>query len=64
MRKVNGLTTRQLIAKLKKMNPDAVVVWQDHDQESHEYNHSVHYVDEGPSELCDAAGVPSVVVLR
>ena len=33
-----SLTVRQLISKLRKMPPEAVVVWQDHDQAEGEYN--------------------------
>lgn len=33
-----SLTVKQLISKLRKMPPEAVVVWQDHDQSESEYN--------------------------
>jgi type IV secretory pathway TrbF-like protein len=33
-----ALTVRQLISKLRKMPPEAIVVWQDHDQAEGEYN--------------------------
>ncbi|HDR2537627.1 TPA: hypothetical protein QCI11_002956 [Enterobacter ludwigii] len=39
-----SLTVRQLISKLRKMPPEAVVVWQDHDQSECEYNDFVGYV--------------------
>ncbi|HIE1494181.1 TPA: hypothetical protein ACXJFH_001362 [Enterobacter kobei] len=33
-----SLTVKQLISKLRKMPPEAVVVWQDHDQSESESN--------------------------
>lgn len=35
------MKVKQLIAELKKMPPDAIVVWQDHDQSEEEYNAKV-----------------------
>jgi len=52
---MTGLTVRQLIAKLKKMPPDALVVFCAHDQEPEqgEYDGSVYAVDEAPPALRD-----------
>lgn len=41
-----AITVRMLINKLKKMPPNAVVAWQDHDQSEDEINGYVRTVDE------------------
>ena len=41
-----GLTVRQLINKLRKMPPESMVVWQDHDHYLDEYNDFVCRVDD------------------
>lgn len=46
-----ALTVRQLINKLRKMPPEAMVVWQDHDQSEDEYNDHVSVVVEATDEL-------------
>lgn len=56
-------TVRALIAKLRKMPQDAVVVWQDHDHYEHEYNARVNEVLLGSDALCDNVGEePGTVV--
>ncbi|MHA9057248.1 hypothetical protein ACYBCP_21835 [Klebsiella pneumoniae] len=37
-------TVKQLINKLRKMPPDAVVIWKDHDHGEGEFNNFVSYV--------------------
>ncbi|MEQ9844578.1 hypothetical protein [Pectobacterium brasiliense] len=44
------MTVRQLIKELKKMPPDAVLVWRDHDQDEDEFNNFVGNVDFFPAE--------------
>ncbi|CAM6361622.1 TPA: hypothetical protein ACWK9C_004702 [Escherichia coli] len=39
-----SLTVRQLISKLRKMPPEAVVVWQGYEQSECEYNDFVGHV--------------------
>jgi len=45
------LTVRQLINKLRKMPPEAMVVWQDHDQSEGEYNDHVRFVSDATDEI-------------
>lgn len=45
-----ALTVRQLISKLRKMPPEAMVVWQDHDQSEGEYNDHVRSVVDATDE--------------
>lgn len=46
-----ALTVRQLIAKLRRMPPDAIVGWQDHDHADHELNALVGAVEESAPAL-------------
>lgn len=46
-----SLTVKQLINKLRKMPPDAIVIWQDHDQGEDEYNDFVGNVAEVTNEI-------------
>jgi hypothetical protein len=57
-----SLTVRQLIAKLRKMPPDGVVGWADHDHSEDELNALVRCVDEASDTLKRTHGVD--VVLR
>jgi len=59
-------TVKHLIAQLKKMPQDAVIVWQDHDQYEYEFNALVNFVTEGSDRLCDEVGAPhgKVVALQ
>lgn len=41
-----NLTVRQLIAQLRKMPQDAIVIWKDHDHAEGEYNNFVRSVDD------------------
>ncbi|MGQ5289862.1 hypothetical protein ACULN0_10970 [Pectobacterium actinidiae] len=45
-----GMTVRQLIKELKKMPPDSVLVWRDHDQDDDEINNFVRNVEFYPAE--------------
>lgn len=59
-------TVKQLIAQLRKMPQDALIVWQDHDHYDHEFNSMVNEVLLGNDALCENVGLPSgtVVALR
>ncbi len=57
-----GLTTKQLIAQLRKMPPDAIVVWRDHDQSRDEYNDRVGNVSDDTDYLSLDAEVRYVVL--
>jgi hypothetical protein len=58
---MRGLTVRQLIAKLKRMPPGALVGWQDHDQSADELNARVGYVGEASPALEASHGVGVVL---
>ena len=45
------LTVKQFIARLKKLDPNAVIAWRDHDQSVNEINGFVRTVAEAESEL-------------
>ncbi|MBK4129469.1 hypothetical protein [Klebsiella michiganensis] len=45
------LTVKQLINKLRKMPPDAIVIWKDHDQGEGEFNNSVGNVYDASDEF-------------
>jgi hypothetical protein len=55
------LTVRQLIAKLKKLDPEAVLAWRDHDQSVNEINGFVRTVGHAESELLADPYVASVL---
>lgn len=58
------MKVKELIRQLRKMNPDAEVIFQDHDQGNDEMNGEVDSVTECDSdELIERLGGP-VVVLR
>lgn len=46
-----AMTVKQLIAKLRKLDPNALVVWRDHDQSVDECNGYVNRVKEAEDEL-------------
>lgn len=57
------MKVRQLIAKLKKMPPDADLVWQDHDHGDDEMNATVGTViDVSDTSLGDRFGCPVVAI--
>lgn len=58
------LTVKQLIAKLRKQDPDALVVWQANDQDDSECDGYVRAVVEGSELLLKAEGVEKLVALR
>lgn len=47
-------TVKQLINKLRKMPPDAVVIWKDHDHGEGEFNNIVSYVYDATDEFVDS----------
>jgi len=47
------MTVKQLIAKLQKQDPDAVVVWRAHDQSEDEFDGYVSRVCEAPSSMTE-----------
>lgn len=58
------MKVKELIKSLKKQNPDAVVVWQDHDQGEDEMNDYVGSATaSSDNDLIERIGAP-VVVLR
>ncbi len=59
-----SLTVKQLIAKLRKQDPDALVVWQAHDQSVDECDGWVAIVEEAEPSLCAAEDQEKLVVLR
>ena len=59
-----SLTVKQLIAKLRKQDPDALVVWQAHDQNPDECDGWVNSVSEADEALLAAEDVAKLVVLR
>lgn len=57
------MKVKELIRQLKKMNPDAEVVFQDHDHDADEMNGSVDNVNESSSvELIERMGGPVVTL--
>lgn len=59
-----SITVKQLIAKLRKHDPDAIVVWQAHDQSVDEQDGFVNYVEQADESLLRAEGIEKIVVLR
>lgn len=57
-----NMTVRQLIAALKKQNPDALVVWKDHDHGPGEFNSWIRYIDSSDETLDDEAGEGKPVI--
>lgn len=45
------LTVRQLISQLRKMPPDATVIWKDHDHSAGEYNDFARFVEDVTEEF-------------
>lgn len=43
---MSNLTVKQLIAKLRRMPPDAVVIWKDHDNDPEDFNDFVRFVED------------------
>lgn len=62
----NKTTVKALIAQLRKMPQDAVIVWQDHDHYEYEYNAMVNEALLGSDALCAEVGAPpgTVVALK
>lgn len=59
----NKTTVKELIAQLRKMPQDAVIVWQDHDHYEYEYNAMVNEALLGSDLLCEEVGAePGTVV--
>lgn len=59
----NKTTVKALIAQLRKMPQDAVIVWQDHDHYEYEYNAMVNEALLGSDLLCEEVGAePGTVV--
>lgn len=57
------MKVKDLIRQLKKMNPDAEVVFQDHDHGADEMNGSIDHVKESSSEeLIERMGGPVVTL--
>lgn len=57
------MKVKALIRQLKKMHPDAEVVFQDHDHDAHEMNGSVDHVNESSrDELIERMGGPVVTL--
>ncbi|MDV2903103.1 hypothetical protein R0H17_15800 [Phytobacter diazotrophicus] len=48
---MSRLTVKQLIKELKKMPPEALVVWKDHDHSEGEFNNHVGFVDDVSEEF-------------
>ena len=59
-----SLTVKQLIAKLRKQDPEALVVWQSHDQSVDECDGWVRDVAEASESLLRAEDVEKLVVLK
>lgn len=57
------MTVAQLIKLLKKQNPNAEVCWQALDQSDHECDGWVRCCREAEPSLCEAEGLPLIVVL-
>ena len=59
-------TVKKLIAQLRNMPQDAVIVWQDHDHYEHEFNAMVNEARLGTDGLCENVGAEpgTVVALR
>lgn len=57
------MKVRQLIRELKKMDPNAEVGWQSHDQSEDELDGWVRVVSEGSVELLEREGLKAIVVL-
>lgn len=58
------MKVRELIRKLRKMDQEAVVVWQAHDQSEHEIDGWVRCVTEGCDEMLRQENEKSIVVLK
>lgn len=59
-------TVKQLINQLRKMPPDAVVIWKDHDHSEGEFNNFVTYVYDASAEFSgrDEFGGREVVAME
>jgi len=58
-----ALTVKQLIAKLKKHDPNALVVFHNFDQDEDECDGYIGSVDDAPESLLGREGKKSLVVL-
>lgn len=59
----NRTTVANLIKQLRKLPPDALIVWQDHDHYEYEYNAMVNEALLGNDALCENVGVPSGTIV-
>jgi hypothetical protein len=59
------MKVKELIKRLKKEDPEAEVIWQDHDQGEDEFNGNVDMVIETDNEtLIERLGTDRIVALR
>lgn len=58
------MKVKELIRRLKKMDPEAEVGWQTHDQDEHELDGWVRLVGEGSERMCLEEHEPRIVVLK
>lgn len=59
------MKVKELIKRLKKEDPEAEVIWQDHDQGEDEFNGTVDAVIETDNEtLVERLGTDRIVALR
>ncbi|MGS8281646.1 hypothetical protein [Pseudomonas sp. PARCl1] len=58
------MTVKELIKQLRKLNPEAAVVMQDHDQGEDESNGTVLFVEESDSEVLRDKFGGAVVTIR
>lgn len=58
------MQVKELIRRLKKQHPEAVVIWQDHDQTEDEVAGDVVEVEASDSEILKERFGPLIVTLR
>jgi hypothetical protein len=59
------MKVKELIKRLKKQDPEAEVIWQDHDQGESEFNGTVDMVIDTDNEtLVERLGTDRIVALR
>ena len=61
------MKVKELIKELKTMNPNAEVVYADHDTLEENYSGEVHSITEAPESLCETEGIKNpelLVVIR
>lgn len=56
------LTVKKLITQLRKMPPDALVVWKDHDNSPDEFNNYVRFVSDVTDDLSTDPDVRYVAI--